>query len=73
MAREPRRPSPGRARRDPLLEPLDSTDAELDRAAEITPEDLAMIAERAPAPVRKYLNAQLADIPRRRRGPSGGA
>lgn len=37
---------------------LDSTDAELDRAAQITPDDLALLAERAPAPVRDYLNAE---------------
>jgi hypothetical protein len=44
--------------RDPQRRALRSSEADLDRAAEVTPDDLTALAETAPASVRKYLRAR---------------
>lgn len=50
--------APRKRRVDPQRQALRSTDEELDAASVITPEDLALLAETAPEPIRKYLNAE---------------
>lgn len=46
------------ASRDPRRRALRTTDEELDKAAEVTPDDLAALDQRAPEAVRKYLRAR---------------